>query len=245
MTDEGRHGTIREEDIVVSIADALQYTAVYHPPSFVRALAEAYGREESPAAKDAIGQILKDSRLSAFGRRPICQDTGTVNAFVKVGIGVGGSVEKSMVMAKEVLLETIDMPELIRRGPSNAVEDLRLEIYDRVNAWGIGAQGLGGLTTVVDVKVRTFPCHAASKPVGLIPQCAADRYITFTLDGSGPAMLTPPRSVALAGHRRGSAGRTGAPRRSRSPDARGGRDMAGRRDDPAVGADADGPRGRP
>ena len=109
-----------------------------------------------------------------------------------LGIGVGGSVEKSMVMAKEVLLEKIDMPDLIRRGPSNAVEELRLEIYDRVNALGIGAQGLGGLTTVVDVKVRTFPCHAASKPVGLIPQCAADRYVTFKLDGSGPAELTPP-----------------------------------------------------
>ena len=303
MTGEGARGPIHEEDFVASVADALQYIAVYHPPSFVKALAEAYGREESPAAKDAIGQILTNSRMSAFGRRPICQDTGTVNAFVKVGmgariasarplqelvdegvrraythpdnplrasivrdplgqrgntgdntpavvhvemvagsdvqitvaakgggsenkarytnlapaasvadwvvstvetlgagwcppgllgIGVGGSVEKSMVMAKEVLLETIDMPELIRRGPSSAVEELRLDIYDRVNALGIGAQGLGGLTTVVDVKVRTFPCHAASKPVGLIPQCAADRYVTFTLDGSGPAVLTPP-----------------------------------------------------
>lgn len=296
-------GPIREEDFVASVADALQYIAVYHPPTFVKALAEAYAREESPAARDAIGQILANSRLSAFGRRPICQDTGTVNAFVKVGmgarfatgrplqelvdegvrraylhpdnplrasivrdplggrrntgdntpavvhvemvagsdvqvtvaakgggsenkarytnlapaasvadwvvntvetlgagwcppgllgIGVGGSVEKSMVMAKEVLLEKIDMPDLIRRGPSNPAEELRLEIYDRVNALGIGAQGLGGLTTVVDVKVRTFPCHAASKPVGLIPQCAADRYITFTLDGSGPAAFAPP-----------------------------------------------------
>jgi fumarate hydratase class I len=109
-----------------------------------------------------------------------------------LGIGVGGSVEKSMVMAKEVLLEKIDMPDLLRRGPRDAVEELRLDIYERVNALGIGAQGLGGLTTVVDVKVRTFPCHAASKPVGLIPQCAADRYVTFTLDGSGPAVLTPP-----------------------------------------------------
>jgi len=303
MTEEKARGPIREEDFIGSIADALQYIAVYHPPTFVRALAEAYGREESPAAKDVIGQILANSRLSAFGRRPICQDTGTVNAFVKVGmgariasarplqdlvdegvrraytnpdnplrvsivreplghrrntgdntpavvhvemvagsdvevtvaakgggsenkarytnlapaasvadwvvstvetlgagwcppgllgIGVGGSVEKSMVMAKEVLLEKIDMPELIRRGPSNPVEELRLDIYDRVNALGIGAQGLGGLTTVVDVKVRTFPCHAASKPVGLIPQCAADRYVTFRLDGSGPAVLDPP-----------------------------------------------------
>ncbi|WP_237477558.1 fumarate hydratase [Lichenibacterium dinghuense] len=301
-TGEAR-GPIREEDFIASVADALQYIAVYHPPTFVKALAEVYAREESPAARDAIGQILANSRMSAFGRRPICQDTGTVNAFVKVGmgarfaggrplqelvdegvrraythpdnplrasivrdplggrrntgdntpavvhvemvagdtvsvtvaakgggsenkarytnlapaasvadwvvstvetlgagwcppgllgIGVGGSVEKSMVMAKEVLLEKIDMPDLIRRGPSNPAEELRLEIYDRVNALGIGAQGLGGLTTVVDVKVRTFPCHAASKPVGLIPQCAADRYITFTLDGSGPAEFAPP-----------------------------------------------------
>ena len=296
-------GTIGEDDIITSVADALQYIAVYHPPSFVKALAEAYRREESPAARDAIGQILINSRMSAFGRRPICQDTGTVNAFVKIGmgariatarplqdlvdegvrraygdpdnplrasivrdplgdrrntgdntpavvhvemvageavtvtvaakgggsenkarytnlapaasvadwvvstvetlgagwcppgllgIGVGGSVEKSMVMAKEVLLEKIDMPDLIRRGPSSKLEELRLEIYDRVNALGIGAQGLGGLTTVVDVKVRAFPCHAASKPVGLIPQCAADRYVTFTLDGSGPARFAPP-----------------------------------------------------
>ena len=303
MADGEARGPIREEDVIASVADALQYIAVYHPPTFVKALAEAYAREESPAARDAIGQILANSRMSAFGRRPICQDTGTVNAFVKVGmgarilsarplqdlvdegvrrayrhadnplrasivldplgqrrnsgdntpavvhvemvagdavtvtvaakgggsenksrftnlapaasvadwvvstvetlgagwcppgllgIGIGGSVEKSMVMAKEVLLEKIDMPDLLRRGPANAVEELRLEIYDRVNALGIGAQGLGGLTTVVDVKVRTFPCHAASKPVGLIPQCAADRYITFTLDGSGPAEFAPP-----------------------------------------------------
>ena len=295
--------TIHEDDLIASVADALQYIAVYHPPTFVKALADAYAREESHAARDAIGQILVNSRMSAFGRRPICQDTGTVNAFVKVGmgariastrslqdlvddgvrraytdpdnplrasivrdplsqrrntgdntpavvhvemvegesvtvtvaakgggsenkarytnlapaasvadwvvstvetlgagwcppgllgIGVGGSVEKSMVMAKEVLLEKIDMPELIRRGPSSAIEELRLEIYERVNALGIGAQGLGGLTTVVDVKVRAFPCHAASKPVGLIPQCAADRYVTFTLDGSGPASFAPP-----------------------------------------------------
>ncbi len=303
MADEAARGPIREEDVVASVADALQYIAVYHPPTFVAALRDAYLREESPAARDAIGQILANSRLSAFGRRPICQDTGTVNAFVKVGmgarfagarplqelvdegvrraynhpdnplrasivrdplggrrntgdntpavvhvemvagdavsvtiaakgggsenkarytnlapaasvadwvvgtvetlgagwcppgllgIGVGGSVEKSMVMAKEVLLEKIDMPDLIRRGPSNPAEELRLEVYDRVNALGIGAQGLGGLTTVVDVKVRTFPCHAASKPVGLIPQCAADRYVSFTLDGSGPAAFAPP-----------------------------------------------------
>ena len=294
---------IAEADFVTSIAEALQFISAYHPPSFVQALAESYTREDSPAARDAIGQILVNSRMAAFGRRPICQDTGTVNAFVKVGmaariasdrplaelvdegvrlaysdpdnplrasmvrdplgdrrntgdntpavvhvelvagdavtvtvaakgggsenkarftnlapaasvadwvvatvetlgagwcppgllgVGVGGSAEKSMLLAKEALLEKIDMPELIRRGPVSKLEELRLEIYDRVNALGIGAQGLGGLTTVVDVKVRSFPCHAASKPVGLIPQCAADRYVTFTLDGSGPAHFRPP-----------------------------------------------------
>ena len=294
---------IREDDIVSSLADALQYIAVYHPPSFVRALAEAYQAEESPAARDAIGQILVNSRMAAFGRRPICQDTGTVNVFIKLGararvdtdrtwqelvdaavhlaytnpdnplrasmvrdplhdrrntgdntpavvhlesvpgdavsltvaakgggsenkakfvnlppagnvadwvvgtvetlgagwcppgllgIGVGGSAEKSMIMAKQALLEPIDMAALLKRGPSSKLEELRIEIYDRVNALGIGAQGLGGLTTVVDVKVRSFPCHAASKPVGLIPQCAADRHVTITLYGSGPATLTPP-----------------------------------------------------
>lgn len=295
--------SIREDDLVASIADALQYIAVYHPPSFIKALAESLAREESPAARDAITQILVNSRMAAFGRRPICQDTGTVNVFIKMGvearvaatrpledlvnaavriaytnpdnplrasivrdpmfdransgdntpavvhlesvpgaavtitvaakgggsenkakfvnlapaasvadwvvstvetlgagwcppgllgIGVGGSAEKSMIMAKQALLEPIDMAELLRRGPASKLEELRVEIYDRVNALGIGAQGLGGLTTVVDVKVRSFPCHAASKPVGLIPQCAADRHVTFTLDGSGPATLVPP-----------------------------------------------------
>ncbi|MBB3936530.1 fumarate hydratase [Aureimonas phyllosphaerae] len=294
---------IREADLVSSVADALQYIAVFHPPSFVRSLAAAYEREESPAARDAIRQILINSRMAAFGRRPICQDTGTVNVFVKLGIGarietarpltdlinegvaraytdpdnplrasivrdplfgrtntgdntpavvhfdvvagdaltitvaakgggsenkakfanlapaasvsdwvvetvetlgagwcppgllgigVGGTAEKSMMMAKEALLEPIDMAELLRRGPSSPIEEMRLEIHERVNALGIGAQGLGGLTTVVDVKIRSHPCHAASKPVGLIPQCAADRHLTFTLDGSGPARLTPP-----------------------------------------------------
>ena len=294
---------IREDDLVASVADALQYIAVYHPPSFVRALADAYAVEESPAARDAIGQILVNSRMAAFGQRPMCQDTGTVNVFIKLGIGariassrpldalvndavhraytnpdnplrasivrdplfdransgdntpavvhvesvpgatvsitvaakgggsenkakfvnlapaasvadwvvstvetlgagwcppgllgigVGGSADKSMIMAKQALLEPIDMADLLRRGPATKLEELRLEIYDRVNALGIGAQGLGGLTTVVDVKVRSFPCHAASKPVGLIPQCAADRHLTFTLDGSGPAALVPP-----------------------------------------------------
>jgi fumarate hydratase class I len=294
---------IREADLVSSVADALQYIAVFHPPSFVRSLTSAYEREESPAARDAIRQILINSRMAAFGRRPICQDTGTVNVFVKLGIGariettrpladlinegvaraytdpdnplrasivrdplfgrtntgdntpavvhfdvvagealtitvaakgggsenkakfanlapaasvsdwvvetvetlgagwcppgllgigVGGTAEKAMMMAKEALLEPIDMAELLRRGPSSPIEEMRLEIYERVNALGIGAQGLGGLTTVVDVKIRSHPCHAASKPVGLIPQCAADRHLTFTLDGSGPARLVPP-----------------------------------------------------
>jgi fumarate hydratase, class I len=294
---------IREDDFVASIADALQYIAVYHPPSFIRALADSFAREESPPARDAIAQILINSRMSAFGRRPICQDTGTVNVFVRIGmgaridserpvadlvndavrqaysdpdnplrasiirdplfdrantrdntpavvhfdlvagdrvtvtvaakgggsenkakfvnlapaasvsdwvvqtvetlgagwcppgllgVGVGGSAEKAMAMAKEALLEPIDMSDLLRRGPSSPLEEMRIEIYERVNALGIGAQGLGGLTTVVDVKIRSFPCHAASKPVGLIPQCAADRHVTFVLDGSGPASLTPP-----------------------------------------------------
>ncbi len=294
---------IREDDFIASIADALQYIAVYHPPSFIRALADSFAREESPPARDAIAQILINSRMSAFGRRPICQDTGTVNVFVKIGmgaridserpvadlvndavrqayshpdnplrasiirdplfdrantrdntpavvhfdlvagdsvtvtvaakgggsenkakfvnlapaasvsdwvvqtvetlgagwcppgllgIGVGGSAEKAMAMAKEALLEPIDMSGLLPRGPSSPLEEMRIEIYARVNALGIGAQGLGGLTTVVDVKIRSFPCHAASKPVGLIPQCAADRHVTFVLDGSGPASLTPP-----------------------------------------------------
>jgi fumarate hydratase, class I len=295
--------TIREDDFIASVADALQYIAVYHPPTFIRALAESHSREENPAARDAIAQILINSRMAAIGLRPICQDTGTVNVFVKIGmgarinsdrpvadlvndavrqaythpdnplrasimhdplfnrvntrdntpavvhfdlvsgdkitvtvaakgggsenkakfvnlapaasvsdwvvqtvetlgagwcppgllgIGVGGSAEKAMSLAKEALLEPIDMSDVLRRGPSSKLEEMRVEIYERVNALGIGAQGLGGLTTVVDVKIRSYPCHAASKPVGLIPQCAADRYITFSLDGSGPAVLTPP-----------------------------------------------------
>jgi len=294
---------IREDDFVASIADALQYIAVYHPPSFIQALADSYAKEESLAARDAIAQILTNSRMAAFGRRPICQDTGVVNVFVKIGmgarieserpvadlvneavrqaythpdnplraslvrdplferintrdntpavvhfemvagdsitvtvaakgggsenkakfvnlapaasvtdwvvqtvetlgagwcppgllgIGVGGSADKAMSMAKEALLEPIDMPDLLRRGPASPLEKMRIEIYDKINALGIGAQGLGGLTTVIDVKIRSYPCHAASKPVGLIPQCAADRHITFSLDGTGPAVLTPP-----------------------------------------------------
>lgn len=290
-------------DITSSVAEALQYISYYHPPDYIRYLSAAYEREESPAAKNAMAQILANSRMAAFGRRPICQDTGLVVVFAKVGmsvridstysladlinegvrrayldadnplrasvvldplssrkntqdntpavvhvdlvpgneitftvaakgggsenkarftqlnpsssvsdwvvdtvstlgsgwcppgliaIGVGGSAEKAMLMAKEVLNEPIDMFDLLSRGPSSPEEELRIELYQRINALGIGAQGLGGLTTVVDVKVATFPTHAASKPVALIPQCAANRHIKFSLDGSGPAVLTPP-----------------------------------------------------
>ena len=295
--------TVTEDDLVTSVAEALQFISCYHPADYIRHLAQAYAREESPAARDAIAQILVNSRMAALGRRPICQDTGTVVAFVKVGmgvrlatdrplqelidegvrrayghpdnplrasmvghplfgrantgdntpaivhaelvagdrvevaiaakgggsenkarfgvlnpsesvvdwvlktvptlgagwcppgllgVGIGGTPEKAMLLAKESLLAPVDMSELLARGPENEEEALRLELYRKVNELGIGAQGLGGLTTVVDVKVRTFPCHAASLPVGLIPQCAANRHIHFTLDGSGPAHFEPP-----------------------------------------------------
>ena len=295
--------TVTEDDLVTSVAEALQFISCYHPADYIRHLAQAYAREESPAARDAIAQILVNSRMAALGRRPICQDTGTVVVFVKVGmgariatdrplqelidegvrrayghpdnplrasmvghplfgrantgdntpaivhaelvagdhvegaiaakgggsenkarcgvlnpseavvdwaletvptlgagwcppgllgIGIGGTPEKAMLLAKESLLAPVDMSELLARGPANEEEALRLELYRKVNELGIGAQGLGGLTTVVDVKVRTFPCHAASLPVGLIPQCAANRHIHFTLDGSGPARFEPP-----------------------------------------------------
>lgn len=307
--------TITEDDLIQSVQDALQFVASYHPADFIAHLSEAYGREESPAAKDAIGQILVNSRMAAFGRRPICQDTGVATVFMKVGLGaridsrrslqeivdegvrrawreesnplrasmvgdplfdrkntgdntpanlhvelvagdgidvhvaakgggsenkakfatlnpsdsivdwvlktveglgagwcppgllglgIGGSAEKAMVMAKEALFEPLDMHELKARGPRSKLEELRIEICDKVNALGIGAQGLGGLTTVMDVKIRTFGVHAASLPIGLIPQCAADRHVHFTLDGSGPASFTPPfpdlyPAIALAG----------------------------------------------
>ncbi|SEO72283.1 fumarase, class I, homodimeric [Methylobacterium sp. ap11] len=313
--------TIREDDLVASIADALQFISYYHPADYIENLAEAWRREESPAARDAMAQILVNSRMAAFGRRPICQDTGTAQIFMKVGlgarivsnrslqeivdegvrrawreernplrasvvseplfgrrntgdnapamlhvemvageqvevhvaakgggsenkakfaalnpsdsvadwvvrtvetlgagwcppgmlgIGVGGSPEKAMTLAKLSLLDPIDLPQIRARGPSSKEEELRLEIFERVNALGIGAQGLGGLTTVLDVKLKTFPVHAASLPVGLIPQCAADRHAHFTLDGSGPAAFTPPSldlwpqdvSVATAAGRR-------------------------------------------
>ncbi len=295
---------ITEQDFIGSIADSLQYISVYHPVDFVRALGEAYEREESPAARDAMAQILTNSRMAAEGHRPMCQDTGIVVVFLKVGmntrwntehsveemvnegvrrayadpdnplrasivsdpagarrntrdntpaiihtelvpgdkvevtvaakgagsenkakfailnpsddivewvlktvptmgagwcppgilgIGIGGTAEKAMVLAKEALMEPIDIQALIARGPSNRVEELRLEIYEQVNALGIGAQGLGGLTTVLDVKIRDYPTHAASLPIALIPNCAATRHVHFTLDGSGPAELQPPR----------------------------------------------------
>lgn len=295
--------TIKENDFIQSIADAVQFISYYHPADYIRHLARAYEREESPAAKDAIAQILTNSRLCAEGHRPICQDTGIVNIFLKIGmdirfetgrsmqelcdegvrqgytnpdnplrasilsdslfarknthdntpcivsvelvagdsvdvqvaakgggsenkskfamlnpgdslvdwvlktvpqmgagwcppgmlgIGVGGTAEKAMLMAKQSLMGDIDMYELMARGPQNKLEELRIELYEKVNALGIGAQGLGGLTTVLDVKISTFPTHAASKPVAMIPNCAATRHVHFMLDGSGPAELTPP-----------------------------------------------------
>jgi fumarate hydratase class I len=301
-----RHGIptlIREADFVQSVADALQFISYYHPADYIAHLGRAYAREQSPAAKDAIAQILTNSRMCAEGRRPICQDTGIVNVFVKagmsvrwdtarslqelvdegvrrgyafvdnrlrpsivadplftrkntgdntpavvhvelvpgdkvevtvaakgggsenksmlamlnpgdsivdwvletvpemgagwcppgmLGIGVGGTADKAVVLAKESLMDPIDMHELLARGPSDRLEELRVELYEKVNALGIGAQGLGGLTTVLDVKIRTFPTHAASKPVAMIPNCAATRHAHFVLDGSGPVALDPP-----------------------------------------------------
>lgn len=296
--------TIRRADLVESIAGALQYISYYHPADYIAHLARAYEREQSPAAKDAIAQILTNSRMCAEGRRPICQDTGIVNVFLKVGmdvrwegfdaglddavnegvrrgylnpdnvlrasvlddpifarrntkdntpavlhvelvpgstvdvtvaakgggsenkskvymlnpsddivdwvlktvptmgagwcppgmlgIGVGGTAEKAALLAKQALMDDIDMYELLQRGPSNKLEELRIELYEKVNALGIGAQGLGGLTTVLDVKIKTFPTHAASKPIAMIPNCAATRHAHFVLDGSGPAYLEPP-----------------------------------------------------
>ena len=294
---------IKKQDFIDSIRAALQYISYYHPPDFIRAMTAAWEHEQSPAARDAMAQILINSRMCAEGKRPICQDTGIVNVFLTIGmdlrwetdtgiddmvnaavsaaytdttnplrgsmvadpagerrntgdntpavihkdvvpgdrlevtvaakgggsenksrfailnpsdnitdwvleqlptmgagwcppgilgIGIGGTAEKAMLLAKEALLAPIDIHELQRRGPCNRVEELRLEIYDKANALGIGAQGLGGLTTVLDVKISDYPTHAASKPVALIPNCAATRHIHFTLDGSGPAQLEPP-----------------------------------------------------
>jgi fumarate hydratase class I len=299
---------IRQEDLVQSVADALQFISYYHPLDYIEALGRAYAAEQSPAAKDAMAQILTNSRLCAEGHRPLCQDTGIVVAFVRVGmdvrwpdatmsvtemvnegvrrayldpdnklrasiladpagkrtntrdntpavvhydlvpgggvevrlaakgggsenkakfamlnpsdsivewivktvptmgagwcppgmlgIGIGGSAEKAMVLAKEALMAPIDMPELVARAAAGAkltrIEELRLEIQDKVNALGIGAQGLGGLSTVLDVKILDYPTHAASLPVAVIPNCAATRHAHFTLDGSGAAKLEPP-----------------------------------------------------
>ncbi|MCY4744056.1 fumarate hydratase [Pelomonas sp. UHG3] len=296
--------TIRQQDLIDSIAAALQYISYYHPADYIAHLARAYESEQSPAAKDAIAQILTNSRMCAEGKRPICQDTGIVNVFLKIGmdvrwegfsgsiedainegvrqgynnpdnklrasvlddpifarkntkdntpavvqmevvpgntvdvivaakgggsenkskvymlnpsddivdwvlktvptmgagwcppgmlgIGVGGTAEKAALLAKQALMEDIDMYELLQRGPQNKLEELRIELYEKVNALGIGAQGLGGLTTVLDVKIKTFPTHAASKPIAMIPNCAATRHAHFVLDGSGPSYIEPP-----------------------------------------------------
>jgi len=299
---------IRQEDFIASVAGALQYISYYHPVDYIVSLAKAYEREQSPAAKDAIAQILINSRMCAEGHRPICQDTGIVTAFLKVGmdarfeaapgeerkdaqqmvdegvrrayldpdnklrasiladpagkrtntkdntpacvsvelvkgatvevtvaakgggseakakfvmldpsdsvvewvlktvptmgagwcppgmlgIGIGGTAEKAMLLAKESLMDPIDIQELIARGPANRAEELRIELYEKVNRLGIGAQGLGGLTTVLDVKVRDYPTHAANLPVAMIPNCAATRHAHIVLDGSGPVYLDPP-----------------------------------------------------
>jgi fumarate hydratase class I len=294
---------IRQEDLIQSVADAFQYISYYHPADYIRSLAAAYEREQSPAAKDAMAQILINSRMSAEGHRPMCQDTGIAIAFIRVGmdvrwdarmtlqqmidegvrraytdkdnplrasvladpdgkrkstgdntpavvhvelvpgnrlevivaakgggsenkskfamllpsdsivdwvlsvvptmgadwcppgilsLGIGGTPEKAMLMAKWGMMDPINIQELLARGPKNRAEELRLELYDKVNALGIGAQGLGGLTTVLDVKVNDYPTHAASKPVALLPNCAATRHQHFVLDGSGPATFDPP-----------------------------------------------------
>jgi fumarate hydratase class I len=294
---------IREDDLIETIADALQYISYFHPMDYIRALGAAYEREVSPAAKDAMAQILSNSRMCAEGHRPICQDTGIVTVFIKwgmdcrldsprslqqvvdegvrkaylhpdnklrasiladpafsrvntkdntpsvlnvemvpgakvvidvaakgggsenkskfkmmnpsdsivdwvlemvpqmgagwcppgmLGIGIGGTAEKAMLLAKQSLMDPIDMTELLARGPSNPTEELRIELYEKVNALGIGAQGLGGLATVLDIKIADWPTHAASKPVAMIPNCAATRHAHVTLDGSGPAFLEPP-----------------------------------------------------
>ena len=294
---------IRQDDIIASVADALQFISYYHPKDFIDAVHQAYEREASSAAKDAMAQILINSRMCAEGKRPICQDTGIVTAFVTIGmnvkieadmsmddiinegvrraylhednvlrasilsdpdgarkntgdntpavihynfvpgdtidihvaakgggseakskfamlnpsdsvvdwvlkmvptmgagwcppgmlgIGIGGTAEKAMLLAKESLLDPIDIQDLQARGAKNRAEELRLELFDKVNALGIGAQGLGGLTTVLDIKVKDYPTHAANKAIAIIPNCAATRHAHFVLDGSGPALQTPP-----------------------------------------------------
>ncbi|HKX78602.1 MAG TPA: fumarate hydratase [Novosphingobium sp.] len=296
--------TIREQDLIDSVADALQFISYYHPMDYIRALGEAYEAEANPAAKDAMAQILTNSRMCAEGHRPICQDTGIVNVFIEwgqdcrlesgmslqdvvdegvrraynnpenrlrasiltdpaftrrntrdntpcvlsvemvpggkvsvdvaakgggsenkskfkmmnpsdnivdwviemlpqmgagwcppgmLGIGIGGTAEHCVKLAKQSLMDPIDMGQLKARGPRNDLEALRIEIFDKVNALGIGAQGLGGLSTILDVKIKDWPCHAAGKPVAMIPNCAATRHAHFTLDGSGPSYLETPK----------------------------------------------------
>ena len=294
---------IKQDDLIQSVADALHYISYYHPVDFIKGLAAAYEKEQSPAARDAIAQLLINSRMCAEGHRPICQDTGIVTVFLKVGmnvqwqatmsveemvnegvrraynhpdnklrasiladpagarkntkdntpavisvslvpgdkvdvtvaakgggseakskfamlnpsdsivdwvlktvptmgagwcppgmlgIGIGGTAEKAMLMAKESLMDPIDIQDLLERGPKNRAEELRIELYKKINALGIGAQGLGGLTTVLDVKVRDYPTHAANLPIAMIPNCAATRHAHFVLDGSGPVTLKAP-----------------------------------------------------
>ncbi|MDH2436413.1 fumarate hydratase [Pokkaliibacter plantistimulans] len=295
---------IRQDDLIASVADALQFISYYHPTDFIQAMHKAYEREQNKAAKDSIAQILINSRMCAEGHRPICQDTGIVTVFIRIGmdvrwdgatmgvddminegvrraymnpdnvlrasiladpagarkntkdntpavihmqvvpgntvevevaakgggsenksklamlnpsdsivdwilktvptmgagwcppgmlgIGIGGTAEKATLLAKEALMEPIDIHDLIERGPQNRVEELRLELFEKVNQLGIGAQGLGGLTTVLDIKIKDYPTHAASLPVAMIPNCAATRHAHFVLDGSGPALQTPP-----------------------------------------------------
>ena len=296
-------GKITENDIKQSVADAIQYISYYHPEDFVKGMVDAYEKEQSEAAKNAIGQILINSKMCAMGHRPLCQDTGSVNVFIKVGlkanleitkelediinegvalgyqdpsntlrysivsdpagkrtntknntpavihfsvdnsdelditvaakgggsenkskfavlnpsdsiydwvmanaremgagwcppgilgIGIGGNPEKAMLLAKESLMGHVDIHELKQRGPQNAIEELRLRLYEDINKIGIGAQGLGGLTTVLDVKILDYPCHAASLPVAMIPNCAATRHIHFKLKGNGPAIFNKP-----------------------------------------------------
>lgn len=295
---------IKQDDLIQSIADALQFISYYHPMDFIQAVGDAWEKEQNPSAKDALAQILVNSRMCAEGHRPICQDTGVVVVFLKIGmqiqwdsklslndminegvrqayqnsdnvlrasmvsppygrrkntgdntpaiihteivpgdkleialaakgggsenkskfailnpnddlvewvvktlptmgagwcppgvlgIGIGGTAEKAMLLAKESLMAPIDMHTILEQGPQNDLEALRLDIYQRVNALGIGAQGLGGLTTAVDVKILEYPTHAASLPVAIIPNCAATRHLEFTLDGNGPAQFTPPK----------------------------------------------------
>jgi fumarate hydratase class I len=291
---------IKQDHLVQSIHSALQYISYYHSPDFISAMVSAYERETNQSAKNAISQILINSKMCALGKRPICQDTGIVNVFVEVGmdiqweseltleeminegvrraynepdnrlrasivsdplfsrkntqdntpavihtklvkgnklditvaakgggsenkskftvlnpddnltdwvlktiptmgagwcppgmigIGVGGTAEKAMLMAKSALMDPIDINQIKDKSDPTKIESLRIDLFNKINALGIGAQGLGGLTTVLDVKIQDYPTHAASLPVAMIPNCAATRHVHFTLDGSGVAEL--------------------------------------------------------